>query len=56
MAKLKKNRKLTPKELAIVLQKLGVVLPVKQTGDTLFTALDEEIKKPPFPPPPGKPE
>jgi hypothetical protein len=52
MAKLKKNRKFTPKELILILQKLGVILPEKQTGDTLFTVLLEETDDKKKPPPP----
>jgi hypothetical protein len=52
----KKNRILTRKELIALLLKLKVTLPEKQDPDSLFTALDGEIKKPPFPPPPGNKE
>jgi hypothetical protein len=45
----KKNRILTRKELIALLLKLGITLPEKQDSNTLFTALDEEIKKPPPP-------
>ena len=60
MAKIKKNRILTRKELLALAQRIFTVtdMPTSdaQSADELFTALQEEIKKPPINPPPTNPE
>jgi|WetSurMetagenome_2_1015567.scaffolds.fasta_scaffold117252_2 hypothetical protein len=53
MARLKKNRILSKKELLIVVERLTNEKPTGNTADELFTTLIDEIKKPPPPPPPG---
>ena len=54
MAKVKKNRAFTRKELLAIAQRIFTVTdmpaPDAQSADQLFTALQEEIKKPPPPP------
>jgi hypothetical protein len=52
MARTKKNRILTKKEIQTLLWKLTGRVPDKgDTQDSVFTTLQTEIKKPP--PPPG---
>ena len=57
MAKIKKNRKFTKKELLELAKRVFTPTtmpdPDKQSADQLFTALADEIKKPPPVPPPG---
>ena len=53
MAKIRKNRLLTRKELINLLSRLNVPLPEKQDPNSLFTALLADDPIPPFPPPPS---